>query len=111
MVLSSLFFLDLKGKILISRDYRGDISTRHAEEFIELLAERELELDTSTGNGSGGICNVQPPIFHKDGISYCYIKHNNLYRKNERRVSIKVYFIFYIPLLSLLYYSIGLDST
>jgi AP-1 complex subunit mu len=83
MVLSSLFFLDLKGKILISRDYRGDISAHHAEEFIDLLAEREIELEASAGDIVSGrnVCNVQPPIFHKDGISYCYIKHNNLYCK------------------------------
>ena len=89
MVLSSLFFLDLKGKILISRDYRGDISPSYAESFIELLNEREIkmEFDNNLGgnggssNSSGTVCNVQPPIFHKNGISYCYIKHNNLYCK------------------------------
>ena len=92
MVLSSLFFLDLKGKILISRDYRGDISASHAEEFIELLCEREIALEMlETGgndtnpNGpnttSNSVNNIQPPIFHKNGISYCYIKYNNLYCK------------------------------
>lgn len=91
MVLSSLFFLDLRGKILISRDYRGDIPASHAEEFIDLLAEREIALemgDNCEGNGSGNgsnsiVSSVQPPIFHKNGISYCYIKHNNLYCKQE----------------------------
>lgn len=87
MVLSSLFFLDLKGKILISRDYRGDISPKYAEEFTDLLSEREIEMEmgeNSEGqvmNGTGSVSNIQPPIFHKDGISYCYIKHNNLYCK------------------------------
>lgn len=86
MVLSSLFFLDLKGKILISRDYRGDIPPNYAEEFIELLSERENLLENesessrrSTSNSNNN--NVQPPIFHKNGISYCYIKYNNLYCK------------------------------
>lgn len=94
MVLSSLFFLDLKGKILISRDYRGDISASHAEEFIELLSEREIALEMTTaaggdntGNGAASttssVNNVQPPIFHKNGISYCYIKYNNLYCKKR----------------------------
>ena len=94
MVLSSLFFLDLKGKILISRDYRGDISASHAEEFIELLSEREIALEMTTaaggdnaGNGAtsttSSVNNVQPPIFHKNGISYCYIKYNNLYCKKR----------------------------
>lgn len=89
MVLSSLFFLDLKGKVLISRDYRGDISSSHAEEFIEILSDREIALEMGGGgdngninNGSGSsVSNAQPPIFHKNGISYCYIKYNNLYCK------------------------------
>ena len=92
MVLSSLFFLDLKGKVLISRDYRGDISASHAEEFIDLLSEREIALEMITGGENAGttagpgsatssVNNIQPPIFHKNGISYCYIKYNNLYRK------------------------------
>jgi AP-1 complex subunit mu len=83
MVLSSLFFLDLKGKILISRDYRGEISPKYAEEFIDLLSEREIEMERSENcdGQAGSVTNIQPPIFHKDGISYCYIKHNNLYRK------------------------------
>lgn len=83
MVLSSLFFLDLKGKILISRDYRGDISPKYAEEFIELLSEREIAIEMEE-NCEGQVKmgnNAQPPIFHRDGINYCYIKHNNLYRK------------------------------
>lgn len=92
MVLSSLFFLDLKGKILISRDYRGDISASHAEEFIELLSDREIASEMNGGGESGSgtgssaassASNAQPPIFHKNGISYCYIKYNNLYCKTD----------------------------
>lgn len=92
MVLSSLFFLDLKGKILISRDYRGDISPKYAEEFIGLLSERDIAMETDENcegqamNGTGSVSNIQPPIFHKDGISYCYIKHNNLYCKKNNEV-------------------------
>lgn len=99
MVLSSLFFLDLKGKILISRDYRGDISPSHAEEFIELLSEREISMEmgengdgmgvipSGASSSAGSVSNVQPPIFHKNGISYCYTKYNNLYSKLTRKVS------------------------
>lgn len=87
MVLSSLFFLDLKGKILISRDYRGDISSKHAEEFIDLLSEREIamEMGENCDGQVGSVSNIQPPIFHKDGINYCYIKHNNLYCKLKNK--------------------------
>lgn len=96
MVLSSLFFLDLKGKILISRDYRGDISPKYAEEFIDLLSEREIAMEmdencegqVKTGN------NSQPPIFHRDGINYCYMKHNNLYCKHFSFLGLIFYILF-----------------
>lgn len=97
MVLSSLFFLDLKGKILISRDYRGDISPKYAEEFIELLAEREIAMEMGEncdGLAAGSVSNVQPPIFHKNGISYCYMKHNNLYCKSRQSFLLIIYFCF-----------------
>lgn len=87
MVLSSLFFLDLKGRVLISRDYRGDIDSSYAEEFINIITEREIEVESGENCGfksnlnSDGVSNVQPPIFSKNGISYCYMKHNNLYCK------------------------------
>lgn len=89
MVLSSLYFLDLKGKVLISRDYRGDIPASHAEEFIELLSAREIAMEMMTtaggdntrtsSNSTSSVNNIQPPIFHANGINYCYIKYNNLY--------------------------------
>lgn len=41
MALSSLYFLDNKGKIIIGRDYRGDISNSCAEKFISKITELE----------------------------------------------------------------------
>lgn len=63
---SSIFFLDLKGKTLLSRNYRGDIAMSAVEKFMTLLAEQEEE-------------GTQSPVFTDAGISYLYIKHNNLY--------------------------------
>lgn len=63
---SSIFFLDLKGKALLSRNYRGDVAMSSVEKFMGLLSEHEEE-------------GTQSPIFTDAGITYLYIKHNNLY--------------------------------
>jgi hypothetical protein len=64
-MISALYILDLKGKIIISRDYRGDIPINYVERFVtKILEEEEASLK---------------PIFEEDGVSYIYIKHNNLY--------------------------------
>jgi hypothetical protein len=38
MVASAIFFMDLKGKILISRNYRGDVDKKQAEKCVLLRA-------------------------------------------------------------------------
>ncbi|CAN6644562.1 AP-1 complex subunit mu-1-I [Trichomonascus vanleenenianus] len=64
---SAVFFLDLKGKPLLSRNYRGDIPMSAVEKFPMLLLEAEEE------------SSVVPPCFSHEGINYLYITHNNLY--------------------------------
>ncbi|KAI7084301.1 AP-1 complex subunit [Hortaea werneckii] len=64
---SALFFLDLKGKTLLARNYRGDIPLSAVERFPTLLSE--IEEETSSA----------PPCLTADGINYLYIRHNNLY--------------------------------
>ena len=39
---SALFLLDIKGRVLISRDYRGDVSAVQAEKFFTKLIEKEV---------------------------------------------------------------------
>jgi len=56
--------MDSKGKILIWRDYRGDVSLSSAERFMSLVLKNE-ELETK-------------PIFEDEGVSYVSIKHNDL---------------------------------
>lgn len=68
MVLSSIYFLDLKGKVLLYRDYRGDISPEAAERFVGLLADLEDQQRTAT------------PILTCNGVTYVHIRHANLYR-------------------------------
>ena len=41
MSVSAIFVLDLKGRVLLSRDYRGDVSLKVAEKFIIKLNELE----------------------------------------------------------------------
>ncbi|RRT57187.1 hypothetical protein B296_00011155 [Ensete ventricosum] len=41
---SALFLLDIKGRVLIWRDYRGDVSAVQAERFFTKLIEKEYEL-------------------------------------------------------------------
>ena len=64
---SAIFILDLKGKVLISRNYRGDIPMSAVENFMPLVLEAEEEQQAPT------------PCFTHEGINYLYIRHNNLY--------------------------------
>ncbi|KAL9631047.1 MAG: hypothetical protein Q9164_006100 [Protoblastenia rupestris] len=64
---SAVFFLDLKGKTLLARNYRGDIPMSAVEKFPVLLSEAEEE------------SSAVPPCFSDEGINYLYIRHNNLY--------------------------------
>lgn len=67
MVLSSLYFLDLKGKILLFRDYRGDIPSEAAERFVTLLTDLESQQQSIT------------PVVTYDGVTYVHLRHANLY--------------------------------
>ena len=41
MAASALFVLDLKGRIILSRDYRGDVPAKNVEKFITKVNELE----------------------------------------------------------------------
>lgn len=84
MVASSVFVMDFKGKIIISRSYRGDIPTSCAEVFsnrIGSMDESELK-----------------PIFTVDGITYVYIQYNGLYllavTKKNANVTVMILFLY-----------------
>ena len=62
---SAIYILDLKGKILISRDYRGDVGKGAARRFITMLTD-DMEAEMK-------------PVVQEEGVSYVYIRHNNLY--------------------------------
>ncbi|KAI9104482.1 Mu homology domain-containing protein [Phlyctochytrium arcticum] len=85
MVASAIFILDVKGKVLISRNYRGDIPMSTVEKFMPLILASEEEEQTPT-----------PIMSTEDGIHFLYVKHNNLYllamtRKNSNAATILLF--------------------
>jgi hypothetical protein len=44
---SALFLLDMKGRVLISRDYRGDVAAPQAERAFAKLMEGEVIVPVS----------------------------------------------------------------
>ena len=65
MTASAVFVLDVKGKVIISRNYRGDVPLNAIERFSHLM------LDEVEGSS--------PPIIVDKGVSFAYVKYNNLY--------------------------------
>uniref|UniRef100_A0A6B2L4Z2 MHD domain-containing protein n=1 Tax=Arcella intermedia TaxID=1963864 RepID=A0A6B2L4Z2_9EUKA len=65
MSVSALFILDSKGKIIISRDYRGDVRVSCVDRFVQRLVEEDE--------------SSLKPVFEEDGINYIYVKHNNVF--------------------------------
>lgn len=68
---SSIHFLDVKGKTLLSRDYKGDIPASAIERFPLLLIENENQMTTDESQVS--------PVISDGGVHYCFISHNNLF--------------------------------
>ncbi|WKX91572.1 hypothetical protein Q1695_009975 [Nippostrongylus brasiliensis] len=66
MSCSAIFILDLKGNVIVSRNYRGDVEMSCIERFMPLLVEKEDE-------------GVHSPVIQSGDISYTFIKHMNLY--------------------------------
>jgi AP-1 complex subunit mu len=56
--------MDLKGRIIISRDYRGDVPVSACDKFTKHIAEAEDDALT--------------PIFTHGNYTFVHIKHNNL---------------------------------
>ncbi|NP_001086866.1 adaptor related protein complex 1 subunit mu 2 L homeolog [Xenopus laevis] len=66
MSASAVFILDLKGKPLICRNYKGDIDTLEIDHFMPLLVQKEEE------------SNLTPLLTHGK-VHFMWIKHSNLY--------------------------------
>jgi len=77
MACSAIYFLDMKGKVLMYRNYRGDIENTVIDKFIGLVTDMEEDE-----------CSDQRPLIKTEECTFAYIKHSNLYvvattRKNS----------------------------
>ncbi|XP_027346486.1 AP-1 complex subunit mu-2 isoform X2 [Abrus precatorius] len=70
---SALFLLDIKGRVLIWRDYRGDVSAVEAERFFTKLIEKE------------GDPQSQHPVVYDNGVTYLFIQHSNVFLMTATR--------------------------
>eukprot|EP00003_Mantamonas_plastica_P007371 TRINITY_DN1618_c0_g3_i1.p1 TRINITY_DN1618_c0_g3~~TRINITY_DN1618_c0_g3_i1.p1 ORF type:complete len:458 (+),score=137.88 TRINITY_DN1618_c0_g3_i1:30-1376(+) len=61
---SAVFILDLSGKLLICRDYRGDVKLNMAERFVQKILDED-EVDVK-------------PVMNEDGITYSFVKYSGL---------------------------------
>ncbi|XP_078010184.1 AP-1 complex subunit mu-1 isoform X3 [Phascolarctos cinereus] len=66
MDISSLCSLLSRVKVLICRNYRGDVDMSEVEHFMPILMEKEEE-------------GMLSPILAHGGVRFMWIKHNNLY--------------------------------
>ena len=66
MAASAVYILDLKGKVLISRNYRGDLPLNTIERFPKSLLEAEEE-------------GTMTPVMTDDDVTFIHIKCNNIY--------------------------------
>jgi len=66
MVLSAIYILDMKGKVLINRNYRGDVDNSMIDKFIGLVSEKDED---------GSLT----PLISTPDCTYAFIKHSNLY--------------------------------
>ncbi|KAG8383224.1 hypothetical protein BUALT_Bualt05G0162200 [Buddleja alternifolia] len=94
---SALFLLDIKGRVLVWRDYRGDVTAAQAERFFTKLMEKEVscgevnemflqifELDLIKVElvitlVAVGDLETQDPVVYDGGVTYMFIQHNNVY--------------------------------
>lgn len=80
--MSAIHFLDMKGKVLISRNYRGDMDPTVIEKFLPLLLEKEEE----------GCLN--PVIRYNDSVTFLWTKFTNLYLVAATRANSNAAMIF-----------------
>jgi AP-1 complex subunit mu len=67
MAAHALFILDLKGRVILNKNYRGDLPSNVAQRFTsKILEEEEVNLK---------------PVIEDEGYSYIYVRHTNVYRK------------------------------
>jgi len=66
MSASAVYLLDIKGKVLICRNYRGDIDMNVIDQFYQQVRDQEEE-------------NTVTPIIQYGDITFVYIKYRDIY--------------------------------
>jgi AP-1 complex subunit mu len=82
MVASAIYITDLKGKVLIARNYRGNVSMAAAEKFSQRIRSQE-DKDVK-------------PVFTVGSVTFSYIKYNNVYllATSRRNVNVTLILLF-----------------
>ena len=88
--ISSIYFLDKKGRPIIFRNYRGDVTQDISSNF----QKKVLELEE----------NNMKPLFTINDVHYCWIRHKNIYivAVSKRNPDICMIFFFLHRLVDLL---------
>ena len=88
--ISAIYFLDRKGRIIIFRNYRGEVDQDISEGFIDEV----LELDEAN----------MKPAFTIDNVHYIWIKHQNIYlvAVGKRNINVALTFSFLYKLKDIL---------
>lgn len=84
MAASAVYILDVKGKVLVSRSYRGDVDDLASgiiDRFMPALLEREeennltpiIEIENPSAAAASQKQSSSAPV------TFCYVKHNSLY--------------------------------
>jgi len=81
MSMTGVYVLDLKGKNLVSRNYRGDIDLNVIEKFLPLVLDQEED-------------SITTPIVVCGDVTFVYIKYNNLYIVATTKINANVALIF-----------------
>ena len=88
--ISAIYFLDRKGRVIIFRNYRGEVDQDISEGF----CDKVLELDESN----------MKPAFTIDNVHYIWIKHQNIYlvAVGKRNINVALTFSFLYKLRNIL---------
>ena len=88
--ISAIYFLDRKGRVIIFRNYRGEVDQDISEGFIDEV----LELDEAN----------MKPAFTIDNVHYVWIKHQNIYlvAVGKRNINVALIFSFLYKLKDIL---------
>lgn len=94
MAFSAIYFLDNKGQVLISRNYRGEVEMSMIEKFMPLLVKEE----------DGALY----PILKQDQAYFLWIKYKNIYMvcttKRNTNISLSFSFLFKVKQIFIEYF-------